>query len=157
MKVALPSLRESSPGLREHLCQCTLNYHGLMRLVPDLAQMQGQSAEAWFPWLKPYLWLQVLRCSPYTTTARLWVGKWFDWLPATQLTIRIYHDVRVAEVIHQGRRRDPDRHHQDRDYLQQTNQFLGQWLCWLEAHGKVRCMAPPAVSRALPQPSAPTS
>jgi uncharacterized protein YqiB (DUF1249 family) len=93
-------------------------------------------------------WLHVLRIterSPYTTTlelSRAAVGDHSNWLAMPKLTLRMYHDAKLAEVLAwEGHKRlrpryeypNQSMYHSDEKY--QLNRFLGEWLALCLEHG----------------------
>lgn len=119
---------------------CEGNYLRLMRLLPDLSKQEhfhlpvkhrkGENNR--LEWLA----IDVLERAPFTTLLRLkmdasW-GKLFK-IPETE--VRLYHDVRMAEVISRNTRQTiqprydyPNAKMHQPDEKEQHNQFLAQWL-----------------------------
>ena len=71
-----------------------------------------------------------------------------DAMPAPRLTVRLYHDARLAEVTEaspfrrvQARYPYPNSQMHQRDEKAQWNRFLGEWLAHVHDHG--RDAAPP--------------
>jgi hypothetical protein len=120
-----------------------LNYIQLRRLVPDIKAIQSCSTSC----IKgaPDLFLTVRERAKYTTTVHL-TYRFDDTgedVPAPDLTIRLYHDAQMAEVIARGDSRG--RHKAEYDRLQnqysiaakwQVNRFLHKWLgyCLRQGH-----------------------
>jgi hypothetical protein len=93
-------------------------------------------------------WLHVLRIterSPYTTTLELGrtaVGENSNWLAMPKLTLRMYHDAKLAEVLAwEGHKRlrpryeYPNQSMYQSDEKYQLNRFLGEWLTVCLEHG----------------------
>ena len=119
------------------MAECEANYLRLQKLVTGLTQdeyrfmvTRGQQE-----------WLQILRVverSPYTTTFQFRqspVAPITRWLQMPCLTVRMYHDAKVAEVLAwEGHKRlrpryeYPNRSMYQSDEKLQINQFLGECL-----------------------------
>ena len=87
--------------------------------------------------------IKLLENTPYTDTLLLEqtasAGKWVN---DPSMTVRVYHDVAVAEVISsKGHRRIeatnqyPNRFMHHPDEKSQLNAFLSEWLSFVLAHG----------------------
>ena len=115
---------------------CDANYHRLRRLAPEgavgvrrslMMDVQGHSAS---------VQLEIREQTPYTTVLQLTlVTPLHNWLEMPRLTVRMYHDVRMAEVIAVNRFRNlrarysypnPDLHQPDEKH--QLNTLLAEWL-----------------------------
>ncbi len=82
--------------------------------------------------------LRILERSPYTTTLQLSqvpVSSSSHWLHMPRLTVRMYHDAKLAEVLAwEGHKRlrpryeYPNQAMYHSDEKLQINQFLGEWL-----------------------------
>lgn len=134
----------------EH-AECESNYGRMQKLLPALADeytiglpgpgLAGCQAR-----------FSVRERTPYTTMMDLHISQDPALLPATgsatlfavtqQLSIRLYHDARMAEVVgFQHRRKPAVRHvypnarmfHPDEKW--QWNRFLGEWLAYCQNHG----------------------
>lgn len=124
--------------LAAELAECEANYARLLRLLP----MLERDTHAFGVGAHLQLHVTVTERSPYTTTLE------FCQLPAgipsvaPRLTVRAYHDARLAEVIaFTSRRRVQPRYdypnpamHQP-DEKSQWNRFLGEWLSHCLQHG----------------------
>jgi uncharacterized protein len=93
-------------------------------------------------------WLHLLcitERSPYTTTlelSRTAVGDSSGWLAMPKLTLRMYHDAKLAEVLAwEGHKRlrpryeYPNQSMYQSDEKYQLNRFLGEWLALCLDHG----------------------
>lgn len=128
------------------MAECEANYFRLARLISDLEQdeyrfmvMRGQQQ-----WL---LLLQITERSPYTSTMtfkQVPVVAVNQWLRMPCLTLRMYHDAKLAEVLAwDGHKRlrprydYPNRYMYQNDEKLQINQFLGECLtqCLNQGHG----------------------
>lgn len=119
------------------MAECEANYARLTKLVADKSHnefrfMVVRGDQQWLHLLR------VLERSPYTTTlelSRTSVGTSSEWLALPKLTLRMYHDAKLAEVLAwEGHKRLRPRYeypnqamyHSDEKY--QLNRFLGEWL-----------------------------
>lgn len=120
-----------------------INYIYMRRLVPDLAEGLG-AEEVSFSREGVALRLEVLERSRYTTTVLLThrftseAGE--ESVP--DLTVRVYHDARVAEVLASDGRsvRDPAASLQAR---WASNRFLNRWLRFSLGEGHAFRLATP--------------
>lgn len=126
--------------------QCEDNYGLLMALMPVLEEQ-----DEWCLALpaagkeERHVTLRVLDRCRYTTELRLDVDGPHPLLPPASLTVRLYHDACLAEVVASApHARVPARHdypnarmHQ-RDEKHQWNRHLGEWLRHLREHGHAR-------------------
>ena len=124
---------------------CDANYLRLCKLLPELA-----SRERW-RYRMPHgaLELSVLERSKYTTEVSLSAEAGANerrWMAPPQLTVRLYHDARMAEVVAVDGRGPvggkgvdvayPNPRMQRADERQQANRFLGEWLGHCLANGR---------------------
>lgn len=116
--------------------ECEANYARIRRLLGWLGDVD--EAVVGLP-EDVEIRLQIAECGPYTTTLQLRVGSGFgrSWLPVPALTVRVYHDARMAEVVAcngqqrpQGRYQYPNRRMFQPDEKAQWNRFLGEWLSY---------------------------
>jgi uncharacterized protein YqiB (DUF1249 family) len=120
-----------------------LNYIQLRRLVPDINAIQDCSTSRIKGALD--LFLTVRERAKYTTTVNLTYlfEDGGEENPAPDLTVRLYHDAQMAEVISRGDSRG--RHKADYDRFQhqysidakwKVNRFLHKWLgyCLHQGH-----------------------
>ncbi|PYE31821.1 hypothetical protein DFP83_10882 [Idiomarina fontislapidosi] len=116
------------------------NYAGLIGLLPDHNQLRLIRAGAHLVF--EITWLNE---SKYTSDVRIAQKRehWSADYLLTQLDVRLYHDVRMAEVLaSQGVSRlrvhyqqpNPDMRHPDEKH--QVNQFLADWLTLIRTHGQ---------------------
>lgn len=128
------------------------NYHRIMRLVPEIDEMQGTTVSRVAGALD--LYLTVLERFKYTTTIALTYQFEDQEEPIAEpnARIRVYHDVRVVEVLSHHRRRRRQtmlRWQQGRmpelDRKWEMNRFLQKWLgfCLRQGHIFLRCTAVP--------------
>jgi len=124
--------------LPRQMAECEANYVRLSRLMAHLGKgdeyrfLVNRGAQ---PWLHL---LHVLERSPYTITVQLQqaaVAGQSNWLQLPKLTVRMYHDAKLAEVLAwEGHKRlrpryvYPNRTMYYADEKLQINQFLGELL-----------------------------
>lgn len=126
------------------MAECEANYARLMKLASDKSQsefrfMVARGDQQWLHLLR------VLERSPYTTTlelSRTSIGISSEWLAMPKLTLRMYHDAKLAEVLAwQGHKRlrpryeYPNQAMYQSDEKYQLNRFLGEWLNLCIEHG----------------------
>lgn len=125
--------------LSRQLAECEANYLRLRKLMPE-----GDGAEQWQFAVagggpRSHTRIRVLERSRYTTTVQIKQADSDDrpdaWLRAPQLTVRLYHDARLAEVLAWERHRRlhprydyPNQAMYQQDEKAQLNRFLGEWL-----------------------------
>lgn len=119
------------------MAECEANYMRLTKLVADKSRNEFRFIVA----RGDHQWLHLLRVlerSPYTTTlelSRTCVGISSEWLAMPKLTLRMYHDAKLAEVLAwEGHKRlrpryeYPNQSMYQSDEKYQLNRFLGEWL-----------------------------
>lgn len=126
------------------IAQCEQNYAWFDALLPALADrdelqlaVPGGSGQR-----DGRLGIRVQERSRYTTEVQLHPESFHSLLPAPRFTVRLYHDVRMAEVTSvwpwRGVRArhdypNPAMHQEDEKF--QWNRFLAEWLRYLHDHG----------------------
>ena len=134
--------------------QCEANYHRLMRLFPEYEQQSGCVFAAG----EVSVSLEVTARNRYTTdmllryqgkASALWAGSCFD--------LRLYHDARMAEVVHcstsrrfEARYRYPNPEMLQRDEKLQQNRFAAELMEFCLHHGR-------SLETSLPDPDPGTS
>lgn len=133
-----PKTRRYVPDLKGFMNDCDVNYLRFLQLLPAL-----QDVDHWLFGVesvreKPLsrVALRVIERSRYTTTVTL--EQEYDypqWLPSPLITVRLYHDARMAEVLAYQRSAKirqsydyPNAGMFQRDEKAQLNAFLGEWL-----------------------------
>ncbi len=117
------------------------NYRDLLQLFPDLIDMATPAISIQNAQMS--LSVVVQECSRYTTT--LTVKHSFKqqtpYLVDMGMTVRIYHDAQVAEVLSyqgehrfEGRYDYPNAQMRHRDEKRQLNQLLHEWLGYCLTH-----------------------
>lgn len=127
---------------RDLMAQCESNYARLLPLIRALGE--HDSLDLALGHGRPRtVCIRVLERSPYTTTLRLQDQALHDAIPGPRLTVRLYHDARVAEVTEaspfrriQARYPYPNSRMHQRDEKAQWNRFLGEWLTHVHDHGR---------------------
>jgi uncharacterized protein YqiB (DUF1249 family) len=143
------------PDLRGHISQCEWNYHSLMKLMPALDSEDLRSFVVERADRVMRIDMRVSERCKYTTI--LSVSQNLDgeegsdgtaWLEGPSMTVRLYHDAAMAEVISFQQQRgipprnaypNPRMHH--RDEKAQLNRFLGDWVKHCLHHGQVAAEA----------------
>jgi uncharacterized protein len=133
------------------MAECETNYVRLTKLLA--IRPQGESGNAQnerriMIARGQQHWLHLLRVterSPYTTTlelSRTAIGESPSWLTLPKLTLRMYHDAKLAEVLAwEGHKRlrpryeYPNQSMYQSDEKYQLNRFLGEWLTLCLEHG----------------------
>lgn len=168
---AISQARGGSKGLREargkeryrvdlptYHADCDANYLRLCKLMPELASNQNWSYQMPHGTLE----VAVLERSRYTTEVCLHTSpldggsrekaREHDWLAPPPITVRLYHDARMAEVVAvdgQGpvggdglnfRYPNPAMHNEDE--RQQVNRYLSEWLAHCLANGRAEVDLP---------------
>lgn len=119
---------------------CETNFARLRRLMPDMAEQDERRIPLAIPdESSQALVVRVLERCPYTTTLQLCHERRQEWLSPPSMEVRLYHDVRMAEVVAAFNRRRfrgvypyPNEQMLQPDEKYQLNHFLGEWLgyCW---------------------------
>lgn len=133
-------------NLSRQLAECEANYLRLSKLMPlaDESQREFAMTRAEQPW---HTRIQILERSRFTTTVQMSQkradGQAGEWLRTPKLTVRLYHDARLAEVLAWERHRRlqprydyPNQGMYQQDEKAQLNRFLGEWLglCLEQGH-----------------------
>jgi uncharacterized protein YqiB (DUF1249 family) len=133
--------------LKTQMAECETNYARVMKLLPDLFEVDqfslaiDQADGHALP-----VQVDVQERSKYTTVIEVSQQSRFpDWLPSPRFKVRIYHDVRMAEVIaYQRQHRLQARYDYPNDRMfqpdekAQLNHFLGEWLSHCLRYGQAR-------------------
>lgn len=119
------------------MSDCEVNYHRMIRLLPELDDQEewmfgvdGNTEQ-----LKQVS-IHIVERSKYTTTVAVAQESLLDdWVPKPTLTVRLYHDAQMAEVLSFQRNRYvrqtypyPNEKMFQPDEKAQLNSFLGEWL-----------------------------
>jgi uncharacterized protein YqiB (DUF1249 family) len=129
--------------LAADMAECEANYARLARLLPD-CELHSRT----FGLGHAEMSIAVVERCPYTTTLeitqrpQLATAQTLIAKVAACLTVRVYHDARLAEVVEFASRRrvqprydypNPGMHQPDEK--SQWNRFLGEWLSHCLQHG----------------------
>lgn len=119
------------------MAECEANYARLTKLITDIShsEFRFMVARGDHQWLHQ---LRILERSPYTTTlelSRRSLSGSSEWLAMPTLTLRMYHDAKLAEVLAwEGHKRlrpryeYPNQSMYQSDEKYQLNRFLSEWL-----------------------------
>ncbi|PCJ14628.1 MAG: hypothetical protein COB04_14785 [Gammaproteobacteria bacterium] len=148
-----------TPDLSGFIVRCEANYRLLLKLMPDI-QDDDELDFGLAPLQQTFGYINISvteRCK-YTTTITITQTNHAHsdlspedqdleseaWLQESTMSIRLYHDARMAEVLSfqkQGRIKPsyeyPNRKMFQRDEKAQLNQFLGEWLNYCLRVGQV--------------------
>lgn len=119
--------------------ECEANYWRLRKLLPGVSHAQRWQFTVPVGEELQHTRIQVLERSRFTITVQITQmlpeAAENRWLKAPKLTVRLYHDARLAEVLTwehhrrlQPRYDYPNRAMYQADEKAQLNQFLGEWL-----------------------------
>lgn len=134
---------------------CDRNYLRLLKLLPDLAQEDEREFLLELPGrnTSPVITVTVTDRARYTTELVIRQSAPLPhWAGTSAMSVRVYHDARMAEIIEfNGERRFEARYqypnarmHQE-DEKSQLNRFFGEWLEYCLQYGLARCDALSAV------------
>lgn len=130
---------------------CDANYARMMKLSPELVVGLETRINLFFgPDWHGTVSLKVTEVAKYTTTYFLQqLNAPGPWLNNPEMSVRLYHDARMAEVIslHRYRRVEavhdyPNAAMHLPDEKLQINVFLGEWLAFCESHGAAELELP---------------
>lgn len=122
---------------------CERNFHKLMLLLPDLEHKDDVVLSFYFAGREGRVWFQVLERAPFTTVLQVDLdAAWGEWLKLPEFRVRIYLDVRMAEIISFNKDRHfkaiypyPNEKMLMPDEKGQLNQFFSEWLNFCLSHG----------------------
>lgn len=133
-----PKTRRYVPDLKGFMNDCDANYLRFLQLLPALREVDQWVFGVETLREKPLsrVCLRVIERSRYTTTVTLAQEYEYPvWLPTPLITVRLYHDARMAEVLayqHSSKIRQsydyPNVGMFQRDEKNQLNALLGEWL-----------------------------
>ncbi len=125
------------PDLKGLIHDCEANYLRFLRLLPTMDEHNEWSFAVELPsdQLSEVV-IAVTERSRYTTTVSLTQASHVgEWVPEPTITVRLYHDARLAEVLsyqknHRIRQsyEYPNAKMYHRNEKAQLNAFLGEWL-----------------------------
>ncbi len=119
-----------------HMAECEANYFRISKLMPDLAVRDHRIFGVRMPdGSSARVDIRVIERCRYTTTVSVVQEGLLDWVKAHEMTVRIYHDAEVTEVIacqkgrhFKARYEYPNKKMYHEDEKIQLNRFLGEWL-----------------------------
>ena len=128
--------RRYVPDLTALMAECEANYLRLNKLLPTLEENDEREFVLEQAGEEIQVVIRVQERFSHTLTLEFWIGQALHpELPATCLTIRLYQDVRMAEVVDaRGGRQIKGVHYYPNEWMQQPdekhqlNAYLGQWL-----------------------------
>lgn len=124
-------------GIRSLMPLYEGNYRTLMRLLPGLSAIRVPTTLTLSE--LPQIRLGVVECCKYTSTVVLahCLGSDGRIVPDISMTLRIYHDAKLVEVIGYQNQRGfapsypyPNEKMRSPFEKRQINRFLGEWLKW---------------------------
>jgi len=153
MKRTVHKKQKYVPSISQMMGQCTLNYIQLVKLMPNIRQLNKNDRVSFQLGASD---TTVVTC--YITEAAAYT----TFLTFTQLTeqegsdlgldlelkfcVRLYHDAQLAEVVDAernaiipGRMDYPNPRMQQIDEKAQSNKFFGEWLGYCRKHGIAIC------------------
>jgi uncharacterized protein YqiB (DUF1249 family) len=129
------------------MAECEANYHRLIKLMPHHATVDDWQFMNGSDPRNHCLHIRIIERSRYTTTVQMAqldirVPEHHGWLRMPKLTVRLYHDARLAEVLAWEGHRSvrprydyPNAAMYQSDEKAQLNRFLGEWLALSLQHG----------------------
>lgn len=134
------------------MAQCEENYARMMQLLRMLGEQPHATVSVSFGSVPSSsvssadkdrrLWVRVLEKAPYTTILQLEQDALHPMMQASALTVRLYHDARIAEVTEARPWRKvaaknvyPNAAMHMPDEKHQWNSFLGEWLRHVATNG----------------------
>ena len=133
--------------IRQHYI-CESNYHKLLKLLPALSKKDNHSFKVSHGIHQGVMCFQVIDRAKYTTVIRLsFQADWNQWLSVPTMSVRLYHDARMAEVISAQKLRHfqsvydyPNEKMLQPDEKEQLNRFLSDWLnfCFSAGHAQFK-------------------
>lgn len=123
------------------MSQCEANYARAMQVVKAIGAGDDLALDVAAGRRNFRVRVRVLERSRYTTILRFEQEALHDALPETMMTVRLYHDMRLAEVTEaqpwrrvQARNAYPNAAMHMPDEKHQWNVFLGEWLSHMRAN-----------------------
>lgn len=129
----------------EHMARCEANYWLLSKLMPGAAVQDSWEFAVERQGMGWQMQISITERMRYTTTVEIARRDTVDnrWLQMPTLTVRLYHDAEIAEVLawEQHRRLAvrydyPNYQMYHADEKAQFNEFLGEWLNLCLAQGR---------------------
>jgi uncharacterized protein len=137
------STRAYVPDLSAFIGLCDANYVKFMKLLPGFNQVDTNNTDTRVFGLSRnqhelgLISIEIVERSRYTTTVDVQQGADANFIPATSMQVRLYHDASMAEVLsYQGIARlranyvYPNEHMYQKDEKALCNEFLADWLSY---------------------------
>lgn len=129
------------PDVSGMMSECETNYARMLKLMPQTGTRSltvsypgGQAVTVLFELLESFRYTSSVRISQCDASC--------DWLHLPAMTVRLYHDARMAEVVDARHMRQlrgiynyPNDGMHQIDEKVQRNLYLGEWLCYCLQHG----------------------
>ncbi|KAF7771967.1 hypothetical protein PCIT_a1942 [Pseudoalteromonas citrea] len=128
-------------SLPKYITLCERNYLRVLKVLPPEAVGETRTvtlADAQYV-------IEIDNCAKYTTDISInQTSSISDFIPQLRFSVRLYHDAKVAEVVHHDFHQrvkpsygypNPSMHQKDEKY--QLNAFLGDWLMACLESGRV--------------------
>lgn len=133
--------KEYIQSLPKYITLCERNYLRALKVLPE--EVVGEKRQIVLA--NASYEVHIDDCAKYTTDISIkQTSTISDYLPELDLSVRLYHDAKVAEVVHHDFHQrikpsygypNPNMHHKDEKY--QLNAFLGDWLMACLESGRV--------------------
>ena len=133
--------KEYIQSLPKYITLCERNYLRALKMLPE--EVVGEKRQIVLA--NASYEVHIDNCAKYTTDISIkQISTISDYLPELDLAVRLYHDAKVAEVVHHDFHQrikpsygypNPSMHHKDEKY--QLNAFLGDWLMACLESGRV--------------------
>ena len=122
---------------------CESNFHKLGHLLPELDKRDSFTLELHHQQATGQADFQVVSRAPFTIELDVNIqADWGAWLNMPAFRVRIYQDVRMAEIVSMNRERHfqalydyPNKKMHQPDEKSQLNQLLSEWLNFCLSHG----------------------
>jgi uncharacterized protein YqiB (DUF1249 family) len=133
--------------LPAQMAECEANYHRLLKLMPQHLTTNDWQFAISGASRNHYLQIRIIERSRYTTTVQMAqldirLPEPTLWFQLPKLTVRLYHDARLAEVLAwEGHKRLRPRYEYPNAAMYQSDEkfqlncFLGEWLSLSLQHG----------------------
>ncbi len=129
----------------EHMARCETNYVQLLKLMPNRDTLNTWEFAIGMPNGHWKMRFEVIERARYTTTVSVarQDNEEQAWLQLPTLTVRLYHDADIAEVLGWNKHKKfdvrypyPNKQMYQCDEKAQLNSFLGEWLnlCLAQGH-----------------------
>lgn len=125
------------------MTQCEENYARMVKLMRVVGEQDRATLNVSDGAKSRQIWIRVLERAPYTTILQMEQDALHPLMSAPALTIRLYHDARIAEVTEarpwrkvDAKNPYPNAAMHVPDEKHQWNRFLGEWLRHVAAHGR---------------------